>query len=149
MLARDYKFVSQVVALAETLEEFGDARVAAVLVNKNAVISYGFNSSKSHPIATRFERREGAIYPHAEIMCLFKASKILPLKELSKCTLYVGRVKRPTRKSNLFIRGLSKPCPACEAAILAFGIKRVVYTLDDEHCCGCFDIKSNLHTVES
>lgn len=56
---------------------------------------------------------------HAEIDALRKAPRA------SGGILYIARVGR---SGNV---GLARPCEDCQAALLAAGVKRVVYTIDD------------------
>jgi deoxycytidylate deaminase len=64
--------------------------------------------------------------------------------DLRDSTLYVHRVKR---KSSLnqkdWIDGLALPCEGCTSAIMSFGIKRVVYSTDEQDIYGEIDVQAN------
>ena len=70
---------------------------------------------KTHPKCATYDN-----FLHAEIHCLLGLS----YEQTKGCDLYVCRIKRSGN------RGISKPCPVCEAAIRRAGIRRVHYTLD-------------------
>ncbi len=65
-----------------------------------------------------------------EIDALNKALKFLREDQLSKCDLYVLRVKREDGFGSSWIRGLAKPCDGCMKAIEKYKIKKVYYTKD-------------------
>lgn len=102
------------------------SRLAAMLVYKNDVIAVGYNKKKSHPLAQRFQKHEEAIYLHAEVMALHKASKRITPEQFAKSELYVLRIKKTD--CGTLVWGLAKPCDGCMAAIKHFKIKRVYYT---------------------
>lgn len=122
-------FINMAYLMAEDALPIGDTRMACVLTFKNKIVSIGTNQNKKHPMATKYTKNKYAIYPHAEIIAIHKASKILDLKDFKKVTLYVARAKKPKR-GDPFVWGLAKPCPSCKEAINSFGIKKIVYTTD-------------------
>jgi deoxycytidylate deaminase len=108
---------------------------AAAIIYKGSVESIGVNSLKTHPLQQKYSKNTKAIHLHAEIDAIVKALKILSLKELENSTMVVTRVKYffdPNDKalSAAQIWGNSEPCHGCKAAIEAFNIQRVMYTLD-------------------
>lgn len=117
--------------VAESNDEYSNARLAAAIVKNNKIISIGINRKKSDPLQARFGKNEDSIYLHAEIHAIKNALREIVVEDLSKCDLYICRVKRPSQKSNKFIWGLSKPCCGCARAIAEFGIRNVVYTTDE------------------
>jgi len=106
-------------------------RIAALLVHRNEIIAVGYNRTKSHPLAKRFQKHEEAVYLHAEIDCIKNALRVVDVDYLSKCTMYVLRVKHPDDDHKGFVRALAKPCCGCEMAIENFGIKKVYFTTDE------------------
>ena len=108
------------------------ARLAAAVVYKNQIVSYGVNQRKSHPFHSQFSDHESAIFLHAETDAIKNALKRINEYELEKSTLYVCRVKYTDNTPNKKLTwGLSKPCHSCFKAIATFGIKSVIYTGDD------------------
>lgn len=110
-------------------EGYSRAKICAVMVYKNRVVSVGYNSSKTHPIQARFAKNEHAIHIHAEIDAIRKASNILSSSEMKKTTLIVIRVKQNGKWGN------ARPCAGsngqgCQSAISCFGIKNVLYSTD-------------------
>lgn len=130
-MRRQQKYIDMLKKHAEQIEEPVRAyRHAAAVVIKNKVVGIGTNSYKSHPFATKYSHRDGAIYLHAETSAIKDALRHVSVEELSKATLYVARIKRPTSKSDAWMNAMSKPCDGCARCIVDFGIKKVVYTTD-------------------
>lgn len=125
------KFWNILEKVAIALDPVSRQRMAACLVYKNEIISIGTNKFKTHPIAKQFSKHEEAIYLHAEIDCIKNALRVVDVDFLSKCTMYVLRVKRPDNDLKKFIHGMAKPCSGCEMGIETFGIKRVYFTTDN------------------
>lgn len=99
-------------------------KMSAAIVRKNKIITFGKNSYKSHPFQKKFGKNSDSIFLHAEISAIVQALKILDVKELATCDLYICRIKK-----NKF--SLAKPCLGCARAIAEFKIKNVFYTTDD------------------
>lgn len=125
------KFWNILEKVAIAVDPVSRQRLAACLVYKNELISIGTNKFKTHPIAKQFSKHEEAIYLHAEIDCIKNALRVVDVDFLSKCTMYVLRVKHPDHDHKQFVRGMAKPCPGCEMGINTFGIKKVYFTTDD------------------
>ena len=111
-------------------------KLAACLVIRNEIISVGFNSDKSHPLQKRFSKNNEAIFKHAEVDCIIKALKIVDEEDLKDATLYVHRVKKQNKGDANWVTGMAEPCPGCVKAIEHFGIKRTVYSTDQEGLIG-------------
>jgi deoxycytidylate deaminase len=99
---------------------------SALILYKNEVISLACNRSKSHPFQKRYSKASEAIFLHAEVAAIHNALKKVSLKELSKSTMYVCRVR--INKENKSFFSYSKPCDGCMRAIAEFDIKNVMYT---------------------
>jgi tRNA(Arg) A34 adenosine deaminase TadA len=106
-------------------------KFAAAVVYRNRIVSIGMNSMKSHPMQAKYSKNEHAIFLHAEVAAIKNALREIDVDDLSKCELYIARVKKEKPFSNKFVWGLSKPCPGCARAIAEFGLKRTIYTCDD------------------
>lgn len=107
------------------------ARLGAVLVYKNKVLSVGWNQNKTAPIQKRlnafrdFDPNASYAYNslHAEVSCL---SAIMGLDiDWSKTNLFVYRIKKNGDS------GYARPCKGCQALIKSLGIKNVYYSCDD------------------
>ncbi len=110
-----------------------DQRVyARISYKKNGV--YGWNCNKTHPLQAKFAKylRPEAIELHAEMDAIVRSVRIFGTDWLENTTLYVVRLKRPGPNIDEWVTGLAKPCEICMAAIEAFDINRVVYTIDKE-----------------
>jgi hypothetical protein len=107
------------------------AKVAAAVVIKNDVVVFGSNKIRSHPFQLRFGKNDESAYWHAETNAIYNALKRVQVDELTKASLYVVRVKKPAAGSRNWILGLAKPCRGCEFCIETFGLRRVVYSIED------------------
>lgn len=89
---------------------------------KGRVLSKGRNQyNKTHPLQAHFAKLAGEpykIYLHAEIAAILKAGG----KKIH--TIKVERYTSDGCAAN------AQPCPICQLAIKAFGIKRIEYTND-------------------
>lgn len=124
MNKRDKKYLNEAMQLARAGDRVGGARIGALLVIGNRVVAMGQNMLKSHPMQKRFGKNPEAIYQHAEINCLVNFLRSNDPKELTKATLYVGRVYGEDMEHV----GLAKPCCGCSHAIEHFGIRKVVHS---------------------
>lgn len=127
---KDQKFIDLVSKVAQDVMPVSNARIASAVVIGNSVVGLGRNSYKTHPLQAKYGTTEHNIHIHAEIDAIKNSLKRVSVDELSKATLYISRMKKRDRKRG-FISGLSAPCAGCMGAITDFGIKRVVYSLDD------------------
>lgn len=109
----------------------GNARLAACIVYRGDIVSFGINEMKSHPFQARYSKNKDSVYLHAETSAIKNALKYISTIELEKASLYICRIKftDPSKKALTF--GLSKPCSGCFRCINTFNIKKVFYTLDD------------------
>lgn len=100
---------------------------------RRKIIAVGANLAKSDPWQHRFSSAPDRIYLHAEIAAIKKAHGLIGRHELSKCHLFVCRLKQTNTdrgRIRQFQWALSKPCLGCSRAIESFGIRRVYYTID-------------------
>lgn len=106
------------------------ARLAACIVYKGKIVSFGHNRRKSHPFQIMYGKNKDSIFLHAEIDAIYKATKRLSTYELGKSSLYVARVKFESSVSKNFVVGLAQPCIGCARCIANFGLKKVIYTTE-------------------
>ncbi|MCA2973846.1 MAG: hypothetical protein IM337_07500 [Microcystis sp. M110S1] len=104
------------------------ASVVASIYISNRLVSYGFNSRKTHPLQYKYSKNSQAICIHAEIDAIRNALRIVPESLLSSATMYIARAKSPAPRKPKSLMGLAKPCSGCARAIAAFGISNVYYT---------------------
>lgn len=127
---RDLRVMNFLRRQAIDVKPVGSARIAAAVAIRNEVISLGHCQMRTHPFQARYAKNPDAIYLHAETNAISNSLNHVSKKDLSKATLYIRRVKLPTKDSFEFVDGLAKPCAGCMRAIIAFGIKKVVYSTD-------------------
>ncbi len=123
------QYIDELVILSRDNLKFDKRyRLAAAIVYKNKIVSYGFNSRKSNPLQMKFGKTEHSVYLHAEIDAIKNALKKISPQQLSKSTLLVARSRCINGD---VVHGLAKPCAGCQRAIVAFGIPNVFYTEDN------------------
>lgn len=129
---RHEKMLQRLMTLAEDTNTERAKHAAALVINNN-VISFGMNQSRTEPLQYQFSRnhRPLATCVHAEVDAIKNAIKRVGISALRRSTLYISRVRRSSQRGP-FISANSKPCRACQNAIDAFEIKRVVYTVDGD-----------------
>jgi len=108
-----------------------NAKLAACVVYKNNLISFGVNERKTHPFQAKYRKNKDSVFLHAETAAIKNALKHLNVEELSKSTLYVCRVKFLNEERQKLIFGLAKPCSGCFHCINIFGIRKVIFSLDN------------------
>ena len=122
---RDHQYFAVATALAKTSNHF-KAKLGAIIVHKNEIISTAVNAAKSHPIQKLYNiHRNIQIthnHIHAEIHSIIKTTN---KQKLKGATIYVSRVK------NDQAMGMARPCPACFRAIQDYGIKNIFYTTNN------------------
>jgi len=117
--------------LAQSVEPVRGARIAAAVVRKGKVISYGYNHKKTHPFQAQFCKNKHAVFFHAEVHAIKNALKSVDVDDMSKCELYIVRAKR-NKSNRKWITGLSKPCIGCQKCIDLFELKNVYYSEEGE-----------------
>jgi tRNA(Arg) A34 adenosine deaminase TadA len=90
----------------------------AVIVKGGRVLAVGVNANRNIATNTSFPKFENAV--HAEVAALKACSDTVG------ATLYVARVNNQGEER------MSKPCPACYAAIVKAGIRKVIFTIESE-----------------
>ena len=121
----------EIFKLAQSVEPVRGARIAAAVVRRGKVISYGYNHKKSHPFQTRFCKNRHAVFFHAEVHAIKNALKSVDVEDLYKCELYIVRAKRD-KANRKWITGMSKPCSGCQKCIDLFDLKNVYYSEEGE-----------------
>lgn len=129
---REYKILNQLRLLAIDVAPAARAKLAAAVVIKGEVVSWGENQIRSHPFQLRFGKNSESQYWHAETHAIYNALKRVDVTDLNKASLYVVRVKRPHAFSQSWNLAVSKPCRGCEFCASSFGIRRVIYSIDND-----------------
>jgi tRNA(Arg) A34 adenosine deaminase TadA len=120
---KDRYILDHALKLARPLVPVAGARVAAIL-DVNDYQFYGFNSKKTHPLMIKWGKNPKAICMHAEIDAIRNCLKRFHPDYLSRnfSTMYVARARADGSS------GLAKPCEGCRRALIAFDVKKVVWT---------------------
>lgn len=119
---------------ASGISDYPKVHVGCVAVYQGRIIGIGCNCNKTHPIQKYYNRyriKSDSMLPklHAEINCINQI-KHLDIN-FAKVKLYIYR----TRVNQPF--SMSRPCPACMAAIKDIGIKEIYYTSNDGYVHEC------------
>lgn len=101
-------------------------RLCAIIVRGGSIVSVGFNKLATNGFV-RFVVNavpDGRPFSntHAEMAAVLAARDVCDLKNAK---LYVARIKATGV-------GLARPCDACVLAARMHGIKRAIYTIDDD-----------------
>jgi len=126
------KYLNILSKIAFDLSPVKSARLAACVVYKNDIVSFGTNIMKSHPFQARYGKNKDAVYLHAETSAIKNALKYINVDKLNRCTLYICRVKYEAADKSNMIFGTAKPCSGCFKCINTFDIKDVYFTLDNQ-----------------
>lgn len=113
--------MNRLLEIARDQPKIFKVRIVAAIYRKNRLISYGFNSSKTHPFQKRWAAHPEALYTHAEVDAIRNALR--RGADLTRCSIYVARWTDQGP-------ACAKPCNGCQEAIRAFGIRRTYWSLD-------------------
>ena len=101
------------------------ARIVAILTDKRGrIVSIGFNSTKTNPLAKRYNPLSG--YLHAEMDAILRARRE-GFEDWNRASLYVARA-RIRRETGAYECGIAMPCKGCARLISDFNIGKVVHT---------------------
>lgn len=129
---RHVRYLTELADLATRTQPVANARFASSIVIGNEVISTGINQLKSHPFQAKYSKNQDSIFFHSEIAAINKALKFVEPDDLKKAILYIARVKWANQYKEKFIWGLARPCFGCSKAIGYFGIKKVIFTTNEQ-----------------
>lgn len=127
--------VGRIMDLARRVAANSDAedfRHGAVLVRGHSVINVSFNKNSFCSFGSRFRQKEGMrgnATVHAEIGAILGVDRSIT----EGATVYVCRIG----KCGGF--KLSRPCAMCYQAMKFVGVRKVVWSIDDE-TCGCYKL---------
>ena len=105
------------------LSTYFKARIGAVLVDGNHVVSSGYNKRKTHPLQKELNKVRGFQCKdsiHAETDCI---SWLIGKKDVDFTRMKLF-VYREDKRGN---PAICRPCPACQKLIRSLGIKEVYY----------------------
>lgn len=117
---RDLFYIRMASKMAKNLTHSLRNKHAAILVERQNIVSVGVNKMKSSPMQKQFSRLPHLNFIHAEIDCL----KDVKIDNPKRVTLYVVQWQANSL-------GESCPCAGCTKAIRHLGIDRVVHSIKD------------------
>ena len=118
--------------------DFPKIHIGAIIVYKNKVVSYGYNTTKQHPLQAKYNKYrtiDGKPCDvcqmnntlHAELMSIINLLRTFK-DNLNKCSIFVYREYKNGSTA------LCKPCEGCEKALHDIGIKNIYYTTNNGWC---------------
>jgi deoxycytidylate deaminase len=108
-LARKHKF-----------DPYLEYNLCAVIVRGGNVLSVGYNNQGWNPLSERYKVQRHACNIHAEIDAVIsKRNKV----DFNGAKIYIVRLKRDATVGN------AKPCQMCENVLIAYGIKKAIYSI--------------------
>jgi deoxycytidylate deaminase len=113
----------------------GKYRHVSYLILKNKIISFGYNSQTTHPIALQYGLQHAHIHSEMNTISKLPYYSMQYKKLIQKCDMVNIRL---SISGNIH---MSKPCDACQKVISAFGIKNVYYTTSEHNICS-YDIRN-------
>ena len=118
MLSKYEYFMLKAIELANEAKKIEEIPVGAIIVKNNKIVSTGFNKK---------EIKKNSLF-HAEMECIFKASKKLESWRLLNCEIYTTL----------------EPCIMCMGAIINSRIEKVIFGAKDDLNGACISNKLNL-----
>ena len=103
------------------------ALVTAMIVSGGRVLSVGYNSRASSGLQERYKTNPFCNSIHAEVAAILNIRRKIDLRG-SK--IIVVRRHRCDKLSNPSL-ALARPCSMCEAVLFSYGIKKAIYTIDN------------------
>lgn len=129
--AKDFRYFNMAKRRADS-NTFPHFPLGAVITNDNHLVSVGHNQEKTHTLQRRFNSYRQYVfdindhkvwhYLHAEIDAIRRAIQQYGKDILKGATIYVYRSMKNGGQ------GYAKPCEACMAAIIAYGIRFVCFS---------------------
>lgn len=101
-------------------------QLSAVLVKGGQVISVGYNKHSTNSFVEYYAdklrgKRHYCLSTHAELDAICKARTKC---DISGSKIYVARIRKADGEV-----AMARPCPICETALSAYGVKRAYYTI--------------------
>lgn len=128
---KDLRILNKLFLRACQIDKICRVRLVAGVVQGNNLVSVSSPQIKTDPFQARFGSSRHNIHLHAEIGAIKKAIVALgSISKLKECSIYVCRAKQVSDLDPTFVWGLAKPCSGCYSAIVQFGFKRLVYSMD-------------------
>jgi len=125
-MSRATRFIRMACQAAEKVDRSYVYRIGAVVAQGSRFLSYGCNSTKTHPKNPKLHHRTKKTQLCAEVTAAIRASRILRRRNLSGCSIYVAR-----RKWGNGDVSMAKPCEFCMEFLKDIGINEIFYTSRD------------------
>lgn len=127
---REKIIIDNLFDITKDIEGVRSSRHAAAVVKRGIVYGMGVNSNKTDAFQQQFTNNPEKVFSHAEIAALKRTKNQLRTDDLSDFTLIIIRGKKDDG-TNEWQFGDSKPCDMCQKAIESFGIRKIIYSIED------------------
>ena len=117
---RDQKFINLAQKLCKLSEH--SYKMAAIVTKGSRILSFGINKYRTHPKQINPFTKERGVSVHAELAAIIGVSE----ENLRGSSVYIAR---------RLVNGeaaLAKPCTCCIAILREAGVKKVIYTINNE-----------------
>lgn len=115
-------------------DDFLDYQLCAVIVRGGNIVSVGYNKRNTNGFVEHYidrvkPTRNYCMNTHAEMDAVAQARS---KTDLRGCKIFVARIKKPGSHDGRKI-GIARPCQICQNVLLAYGIRKAYYTIDDNN----------------
>jgi len=121
-MTRPKRFIREACKASNHSDEKCTFLVGAAVVLGSRVIATGACTTKTHPKNPKLNVMTKRKQLCAEVVALIKALKIIPIRKLKECSIYVARQRQDGSLA------MAKPCEHCQKLFRKFGIKNIFYT---------------------
>jgi len=124
---RKFLKMAESLANSHTYDTGLEYNLCAIIVKSGKPVSIGFNSRSTNQFVEHYAnlargRRDFCLSTHAEMDAVLKVRN---KTDLNGCKIYVARVLK------LGGVAMSRPCEICEQVLFNYGIKRAIYTVNN------------------
>ena len=119
-LARQDNFINIAIKVSQLSNH--KFKIGAVISKGRRIISFGINKYKSHPKQINPHTKQQGTSIHAELDALIRA----PYPLINNSSIYIARLLRNGET------GYCRPCSSCIILLKQYGIKKMIYTLEND-----------------
>lgn len=103
------------------------AWLTAMIVSGGRVLSVGYNSRANSGLQERYKTNPFCNSVHAEVDAILNIRRKV---DLTGSKIVVVRRLRADHENNIAL-AMAKPCTMCQAVLFAYGIKKAIYTINN------------------
>lgn len=114
-------------ARSHTHDSSLSAFVTAMIVSGGRVLSVGYNSRANSGLQERYKTNPHCNSIHAEVDAILNVRRKIDLS--GSKIIVVRRLKNDDIENPIL--ALAKPCPMCQAVLYSYGIRKAIYTINN------------------